>query len=594
MSPAGRRRGSTGPAVGLSDRMTELGRAVELADGRLDETAVAGARRVIDKVEGRLRHGTDHTLVALLGATGGGKSSLANAVTGTTVATTGVRRPTTATTLAFTWGAPAAGSSGATGDSGPLLDWLEVPNRHQLAAEGGAATPLDGLVLLDVPDHDSVALANRQEMERIAELADLMVWVTDAEKYADKAMHGYLRRLREHGGVVALVLNKADQLAPADAERLRADLGQLLADDGLAGAPVLVASATDGRGIAEVRSLLARAVAERRAMVERLEADVRTAATDLLAELDPGATARGANSRGAGQAGKGADEIPRRVASALAADLVEGSGLPAVLDAVAAGHRRDAAARTGWPFTRWARSLRPHPLRRLHLGRGSGGRASLPAPSGLQRARTEGAVRQAVRAVTDPLPHPWPDLIRQAATPDPAVLADRVDQAVAQAVRAETADQPGWWRLANGFQLALAAATLVGALWLTLLAAGAWLQLPDVPTPTWRRIPLPTGLLVGGLLLGGLLAVAAGRLARVGAARRRRAVRKRAEEAVAEVAQDLVVAPLQAELGRLHELRRALLAAGGTTAGPVGANVVETSRSERHKSTRFGREDGAA
>lgn len=586
MSPAGRRRGSTGPATGLSDRVAALGRAVELADGRLDETAVAGARRVIDKVEGRQRHGTDHTLVALLGATGGGKSSLANAVTGTTVATTGVRRPTTATTLAFTWGPPAAGSRSETSDAGPLLDWLEVPNRHQLAAEGGAATPLDGLVLLDVPDHDSVALANRQEMERIAELADLMVWVTDAEKYADKAMHGYLRRLREHGGVVAMVLNKADQLAPADADRLRADLAQRLADDGLAGAPVLVASATDGRGIAEVRSLLARAVAERRAMVERLEADVRTAASDLLAGLGAGAP---------GSDGRDSDDVPRRVARTLAADLVEGSGLPAVLDAVTAGHRRDAAARTGWPWTRWARSLRPHPLRRLHLGRGSGGRASLPAPSGLQRARTEGAVRQAVRAVTDPLPHPWPDLIRQAATPDPAVLADRVDQAVAQAVRAETADQPGWWRLANGLQLALAAAALVGALWLTLLATGAWLQLPDVPTPTWRRIPLPTGLLVGGLLLGGLLAVLAGRLARVGAARRRRAVRKRSEDAVAEVAQDLVVAPLQAELGRLHELRRALLAAGGTaTRTPAGANSVERSRPGRHKSTRFGQQDGAA
>lgn len=564
MSPGGRRRGSAG--TGLSDRVAALGRAAELAEGRLDEATVAGARRVLDKVEARQRHGTDHTLVALLGATGGGKSSLANAVTGTTVATTGVRRPTTSTTLAFTWGPD---------ETGPLLDWLEVPNRHRLAAEGGAATPLDGLVLLDVPDHDSVALANRQEMERIAELADLMVWITEAEKYADKAMHGYLRRLREHGGVMALVLNKADQLAPADAGRLAADLAQILADDGLAGAPVLVASATDGRGIPEVRSLLARAVAERRAMVERLEADVRTAASDLLAELGAGAGDRGADD---------ANKVPRKVARALAADLVEGAGLPAVLDAVSAGHRRDAAARTGWPWTRWARSLRPHPLRRLHLGRGSGGRASLPAPSGLQRARTEGAVRQAIRAVTDPLPHPWPDLIRQAATPDPAVLADQVDQAVAQAVRAETGDQPGWWPLANGVQLLVATAALMGAVWLTLLAAGAWLQLPDVPTPTWRRIPLPTGLLVGGLLVGWLLAAGAGRLARVGAARRRRAVRKRAEDAVAEVARDLVVAPLDAELGRLHELRRALLDAGGTV---PSANVVETSRSERHMSTRF-------
>lgn len=535
----------------LPEQLAALSGALNLADGRLSHENVVMGRHVVNKVEGRLRHGTIHTLVALLGATGGGKSSLANALVGSAVATTGVRRPTTSTTLACFWGDD---------DPQALLDWLEVPNRHQLSApETGPGSGLDGLVLLDVPDHDSVELANRHEMERIAELADLMLWVTDSEKYGDKAMHGYLRQLHQHGGVIALALNKADQLSPADVERCRRDLAHLLADDGLEGASIIATSAAEGTGIDELAKLLAATVTDRRAMVERLSADVRTAASELLDELGPET---------------GASEVPRRVSKELATELVEGSGLAAVAEAVGAGHQRDAALRTGWPFTRWVRTLRPHPLRRLHLGRASGGRASLPQPSGVQRARTEGAVRWAVTEVTEAMPQPWPDLIRRAATPDLAVLNDRVDQAIADSVRAQQGSAPHWWRAVNAMQLTLALAAVAGAVWLGLLAFGAYLQLPDVPTPSYRRIPVPTAMLVGGIALGILLALAAGRLAGLGAIRRSRAVRSRAEDAVAAVAQDLVIGPLQAELVRRNELRRRLMEAGATR-----SPKVEVSRS---------------
>ena len=72
----------------------------------------------------------------------------------------------------------------------------------------------------------------------------------------------------------------------------------------------------------------------------------------------------------------------------------------------------------------------------------------------------------------------------------------------------------------NGLQLALAIAAVAGAVWLGLLAFGAYLRLPDVPTPEYRGIPIPTGLLVGGVILGLLLALLARRLASIGAKRR--------------------------------------------------------------------------
>jgi hypothetical protein len=121
----------------------------------------------------------------------------------------------------------------------------------------------------------------------------------------------------------------------------------------------------------------------------------------------------------------------------------------------------------------------------------------------------------------------------------------------------------------NGLQVALAAAVVVGLVWLTLLAFGAYLQLPEVPTPEYRGIPVPTGLALGGVVVGLLLAAVSSRLARIGAARQARAVRSATEQAVAGVAQDLVLGPLQAELDRRNQLREQLVRAGGIPTQPL-------------------------
>lgn len=535
--------------VDLPGQLEALDEAVVLAADRIPDDDVEQARRIVAKSRERLRHGTDHTLVALLGATGSGKSSIANALVGSDVATTGVRRPTTSSTLGCYWGDT---------DPQPLLDWLEVANRHHVAGpseqtDGGETTDtaLDGLVLLDVPDHDSVEVGHRLEMERIAAHADLLVWVTDAEKYGDKAMHDYLRRLSHHGAVTAMVLNKIDLLTSEEIKTCVTDLQRLLAADGLPGAPVVAVSTTSGAGIPELRSLLAETVAERMAMIERLRADVTASALDLLEELGPSS---------------GPDRVPSRLTDQLAAELVGASGIAVVTDAVAAGHRRDASGRIGWPFTRWVRRLRPHPLRRLHLGQGSSGRSSLPQLSGMQVARSENAVRQALTTISADLPEPWPDRIREVGTPNQALLNNQLDTVVSEAARATGRGRtPLWWTAANGLQLALAATAIIGAVWLALLAFGAYLRLPDVPTPDIADtgIPYPTAMLVGGLLLGVLLAALFRQLAALGARRRAATVRGNAEDAVARVARELVVDPVDRELAARSRLRDLLTVAAG-------------------------------
>ncbi len=528
---------------GLGSALEALTEAVELADGRLPQETVTMGSLVIDRVRERIGHGTANTLVAFLGATGGGKSSLTNAVAGIEVATTGVRRPTTSSTLACYWGGE---------DPHPLLDWLEVANRHHVSDPDSTAG-LDGLVLLDVPDHDSVDSSNRAEMERIAEQADLLIWVTDPEKYADEAMHAYLRQLSHHGAVTAMVLNKADRLSATDLSQCRTDLARLLNDDGLAGTTIIATSANpllagDGvQGVGELVELLATTVEQRQAMVARLEADLTSAASALLDDLGPPG---------------GPDKVPKKMAKHLADELVEASGLAAVGEAVEAGHRRDAALATGWPFTRWLRSLRPHPLRRFHLGPSSQGRSSRPEPSGAQQSRTAGAIRTTVTDLTDELPQPWPDLIRRAATPDMGELNDRLEQAIARSVRADDRT-PRWWQVVNVAQGTLAAASVTGLAWLALFALAGYFQLPDIPTPAYRRIPIPAGLVLAGVALGLLAATLSRRLASMGARRRRRAMNRAAAAAIGDIVDDLVVEPMQAELERRNRLRSLLVSAAG-------------------------------
>lgn len=524
-------------SVGLPQQLEALSSAVDLAQDRLDEEQVAFGRHVVDKAAARLRHGTTRTLVAVLGATGSGKSSVTNVIVGDDVATTGVRRPTTSSTLGCFWGDD---------DAQALLDWLEVKNRHHVRT--AMTRDLDGLVLLDVPDHDSVAEAHREEMERIAEHADMLLWVTDPEKYADKAMHDYLKQLAGHGAVMAMVLNKTDQLSPTDVATCHGDLKRLLDAEGLDQAPVVAISALTGHGVETLQALLGDTVSNQQAVIERLGADTAMAADALLDSLGPA---------------QGATSVPKNVIKDLNSDLVDASGLYVVTDAVAAGYRRDAAAATGWPFTRWVRKLRPHPLRKLHLGQGSAGRASLPKPSGIQVARSQNALRAAGAAVSDGMPGPWPDAIAAAATPDHDELADRLDGAVGDSVRAGAGRDPRWWAVVNMLQIALAVAVVIGAVWLALLAGAAYLRIPEPPTPEFRSIPIPTGLLIGGVLLGLIVAFLSARLAAVGAARRSRAVRNRAESAVAEVSDELVIAPMQAELERRQELRSLLIKASG-------------------------------
>ena len=510
------RRGSNS----LADRLTALREALEVTEGRLEVPEVAEARTLLAKAGARSALG-DATVVALAGATGSGKSTLFNVLSGSEVSTPGVRRPTTGVAHATVW-EPASAEPGSTDR---LLDWLEVPRRHRHAPEPA----LDGLVLLDLPDHDSVRLEHRLEVDRLVGLVDVLVWVLDPEKYADAAVHErYLTPLAGHAGVLLVVLNKIDRLDAAAAAACLADLRGLLDREGLQETPVMAVSARTGQGVAELRGLLTRRVAARRAATDRLTADVRAVSSRLA--LHCGAAGQ--------EAEPGRDER-----AALTDALADAAGVPTVMAAVERSAVRAGAAATGWPVLRWVRKLRPDPLQRLHLG-DERARTSLPGAGPSERAGVATALRSARNSVGEGMTQAWRDELRRTAEIAEERLPDRLDGAVA-GTDLGSDRTPLWQRGVGGLQWLLLATALVGALWLLALVGLGFFQLDEVvPLPRVEGIPLPTLLLVAGLLAGALLAVLARPFVRWRARRRGRQAGRRLRSRIEEVAEEEVLAPM--------------------------------------------------
>jgi GTP-binding protein EngB required for normal cell division len=534
----------------LVDHLRALSEAVELCEGRVDSDALAEARRVVDQADRRLAISGSATVVALAGATGSGKSSIFNALSGTTLATVGVRRPTTAHAMASSWGDESAED---------LLDWLQIPRRHALETDPAMDAALDGLVLLDLPDHDSTELDHRMEVDRLVQLVDMLIWVVDPQKYADAAIHDrYLRPLAQHAEVMMIILNQVDKLSASQREQCLSDLRRLLNSEGLGKVPVMAVSALTGEGIEALRELLAKQVAEKQAAARRLAADVSVTAAKL--------SAASGTTKVTPLARSSIDRLTRQVAVA--------AGVPVVTEAVGKAWRLRGGLATGWPVLAWIAKFKPDPLRRLHLDRLGVGRrhkevdpsgvarTSLPATSGVQKARVDTGVRTLADEAAQGLTRGWADQIKQAARSSEDALPDRVDRAIA-ATDLDLAQHRRWWQLVRVLQWLLVAAVVVGLGWLGLSFLLAYLQLPPLPKVTWWGLPAPTVLTIGGVLAGLVLAGLARIFVEVGARRRTAKARQSLRAAIARVTGELVIDPVKAEQGRYEKARLALERARG-------------------------------
>jgi GTP-binding protein EngB required for normal cell division len=537
----------------LGGRIEALQSATAAARGRHDDELVDQAEQVVERAPGRLRLSADHTVVAIAGATGSGKSSTFNALTGLELSAVGVRRPTTSWATACVWGSEGAQE---------LLEWLGIPPRHQTTRDSmldssGLTSSLgsrpredremEGVVLLDLPDHDSTEVSHHLEVDRIVKLADLLVWVLDPQKYADAAIHDrYLAPLASHAGVMVVVLNHID-VVPADRRTsMLEDVRRLLDQDGLGEVPVIATSARHGEGIKELRAEIARRVADKAATRQRLDADLRTVAARLHEECGSGK--------------------PRSLASgrvqAMEEALAESAGVPTVVGAIERSTRLRAGRATGWPVISWLSRLKPDPLRRLHLDLGAEGkrltaraRTSVPEATPVQRAKVDTEVRALADDVSAGMTRPWADAIRRASTSRLSEMTDRLDAEIA-GTDLGVARIPAWAGAVRVLQWLLILAALLGGGW--TIALGASGSLGDDSVPQLAGVDLPILLLVGGVVAGILLALLCQVLVDLTARRRAAAAERRLRGAVHEVSTELVVTPVEAELEAFRTVRTGL------------------------------------
>jgi GTP-binding protein EngB required for normal cell division len=536
---------------GLAARLTALARLIQIGAARagtdgFDLGLLEAAEDLLARAGERLRLSAAHTVVALAGGTGSGKSSLFNALAGANLSLVGVTRPITIAPHACVW---------RTDGAGPLLDWLGVPRRYRY----GRASALDsgeeslaGLVLLDLPDHDSVVTGSSAEVDRLVGLADLMIWVLDPQKYADGAVHRrYLAPLAGHSAVTAVVLNQVDQLTGQEAEECVVDLRRLLDSADFRDPRVLVTSARSGVGLDDLRKVLIDAVTARHAASERIAADV-----DALLPRFAAYRAEG----------PGIAAVDAGRAARIVDDFAAAAGVSAVGDGLQSAYELRAIDYVGWPVSRLAERLPGRdPVRKMRLGdlreelRGMVG-----GPVGAQQADIDNTLNALAGDICAALPQPWSHTVRAAmrsqADQIPAELAGVLKESIPAVNRI-----PGWWRLVRAWQWALIAVAVAGLVWLGALIAFGVLQTSGQSTPLLddpTLIPWVCVMVAAILLLGWLTAAGCQNVVTLAAERQRDLIVELIRGRIAGVAQDKVLVPIQQELSEYARYRDELRGAG--------------------------------
>lgn len=528
----------------LDERVAALQSAIEAAGDVIDPDVVAPAEATFSHAQERLELSTQHTVVVLAGATGSGKSSLFNRLAGLDLAEVGYLRPTTSTPLACAWG-----PAGAT----ELLDWIGVARRDQIARRSILDAPQDdafeGLVLLDLPDHDSVVTQNQEVVDHVARYADLFVWVLDPQKYADAAIHArYLQPLATHADSSVVVLNQADRLSETDLKIAVDDLELILEREGFRGVPVIATSATTGKGLPELRAEIGRRISSKRASQARLVADVRQVARRLA---DAG----------------GVETVPgldRPVRDALVETFVQCAGVPQISDAVEESMARRAVVATDWPLIGWVGRLRHDPLRELGFGRTARDAVAevMPISPSVQRARADLALREATEVATEGMSRPWRASVVDAVAGGSARdVIDELDEAVA-GVDLGLKQRPLWWTAVGALQWLTFLAVVGGLAWAVAAAFGLVDPDPWTGAPRPLGMGLPLVLIAGGLLFGIALTLFSRWLGGVGARRAGARAEKKLTEAINRTTERIVVARLRSELDRYDRWRNGLATAG--------------------------------
>ena len=472
--------------MSVDRRLGNLDDAIAAAEALgLDSSAAVAVR---DTAHARLGFPSSAYVLALVGGTGVGKSTLLNAIAGENVSPAGARRPTTSDAVAWV-------SSIRGRELAGLLQWLGVSELREHAGGGALAD----VAVLDLPDFDSIALEHRERVNALMPRVDAVAWIVDPEKYMDHVMHGdYLRKFAPRIRRQIVVLNRSDLLAAGDASRVVEDMRAQLRREGGSDIDVIATRAREGAGgIAELRKWLESGVEAKRVVASRVVAEAREAVRALAADA------------GVLDGNQGPLIEPARRDRGL---LSVARATLAVIDV--AGLERQAVAATRFAARRRGAGPLRHLTSAVYRFTGRARAAADPAAF-LNRWQLRGSLapaieplRQLVTSTLPTVPAPLRGPLAELSAPSSLEhrLAETVDRSLAAEAAGFRVPTSALWSVIGAAQYAVTALLIFCVLWYAALFVIHDVPVGSIPVPYLGPVPTPVVLLAATLFAGYILA----------------------------------------------------------------------------------------
>lgn len=207
----------------LADRLTDLSAALGTIRPRAEGLAKSLDRLLADADAARFhagRSGDGPTLVAVIGGTGTGKSTLVNRLLGREVTAASFRRTFTAGPVAVakaasyippTW--PGIPHQEISNPQSGIADAQPRGTSDVLTVVTADARLLEKIVLTDTPDLDGDRPAHHAQADRLFRWADAVAFVVTPEKYQLPDLTPYYKLAARYRIPTLFVMNKAEEAA---------------------------------------------------------------------------------------------------------------------------------------------------------------------------------------------------------------------------------------------------------------------------------------------------------------------------------------------------------------------------------------------
>jgi predicted GTPase len=155
-------------------------------------------------------------IIVLSGGTGTGKSTLFNALIEKNISAESVKRPTTSGGIAYVQKTDMEPFQDHT-KTFPFKTKIQSVNNDKACLGTGKTLTIVPYhessvlpVLIDSPDVDSVCIENKKHAQKLFLLADVIIYITSSEKYADQEPLAIIQQAKTHGKQLIIVLNKCE------------------------------------------------------------------------------------------------------------------------------------------------------------------------------------------------------------------------------------------------------------------------------------------------------------------------------------------------------------------------------------------------